>query len=166
MHRYVVPTQQKLAASERSVRLLPSVQADHSREIFVECGKAACEQNSYVNAFGIIVELAPIYGHARSPREGLGQSLFVKEILNVVIDSAFNRFGARRIFRNGLDLGERLQNKTGVEVIDKKSRFICGIRPRTVCILRFDNKIEISIRDLWYRSSEKSTAAAVSRNAR
>src|SRR5208337_4685851 len=106
MHRYVVPTQQKLAAPERSVGLLPSVQADYSRQVFVECRKAACEQDTYVNAFGIIVKLTAIYGHARSAREGLGQSLLVEKVFDVVINPALNRFGARRVPCNGLDLGE------------------------------------------------------------
>ena len=72
MHRYIVPTEQKLPAAEGAVGLVPSFQIYDLRHNLVECGKPAFQQDSYVDALRIIIQFPLVHGHSGPAREGLG----------------------------------------------------------------------------------------------
>jgi len=73
--------------------------------------------------------------------------LFIKQIPGVVADPAFNRLGTLGVSGERLDFCKRFEDKTGMKVIDKISLAIAGIVPRAICILRFEDEIQISFSD-------------------
>src|ERR1700722_19271523 len=127
MHGGIVPTEEKLPASERAIRFLPPVQIDHARQYLVELWKAPGEQDAHINALRVIIQFPPIHSHARPPGERLRQSLFIKKIFNVVINSALDCLRAIRILCNGLDLCQRLKHKARMKMIYESSYFIRGV---------------------------------------
>ena len=105
MHGAIVPAQEKLAASEGPVGLLPSVQREDNRQDIVKRWKSAFQQHSQIDALCKVVQLSAVDRQARPAREWFGQA-FIKQVFNVIAHSAFNRLGALRIPGEELDFGQ------------------------------------------------------------
>jgi hypothetical protein len=73
MHRYVVPTEEKLATLERTVGLLPSQEQvrDGRRNALVKLREASPQQDAEVDALRIVVELSAVHRQPWSSGEGI-----------------------------------------------------------------------------------------------
>ncbi len=60
MHGAIVPAQEKLAASEGPVGLLPSVQLEDNRQDIVKRWKSAFQQHSQIDALCKVVQLSAV----------------------------------------------------------------------------------------------------------
>src|SRR5690242_9760667 len=138
MHGRVIPTDKELAASEGTVRPLPDRhQVFHDTiQDLVKLREPSPQQCAEVDALRKIIQLAAIYDQAGRAREGLGYSVFIKEVLDVVIDAPFNCLSAVGIACQLLDLCQRLQNETGMEMVDKTSFPVASVIPGAIWVLR------------------------------
>ena len=119
----------------------------NDRQVFIQFGKAAAEQDCQVDAFRVIVQFSPVDGKARGAGKWFWYALSVKEVFGVVIDSTLEGRGTARMPSESFDLGERFHDKTGVEMIDEVSLTVGSIKPGAVGVLSLKDKIKISFRD-------------------
>src|SRR5580765_829235 len=92
VHRDVVPREQQLSRSERTVLLPPSAEhvVDHSRKKRIERRESSAQQRREIQTFRIVVELAAINGEPRRTRERFRKALF-EQVGHVVADASLDR---------------------------------------------------------------------------
>ena len=94
MHRHVVPAEMQAAGAERAVGLDPVFQnsGDDRVQCGVELGETIAQQQTEIDAFRAIVELAFVDSQARGFRKWFGKPVFGKEILQIVTNAFPQRF--------------------------------------------------------------------------
>ena len=110
----------------------------------VELRKPPSQEGGEVEALGVVIELAPIDRQSRWSGEGLGQSLLVEQVPDVIADPTANGFGAAGFSRKRLDLRQGLQDEARMEVIDEIAPAINRVIPGTVGVLRLENEVHVS----------------------
>src|SRR5580700_2151933 len=78
------------------------------------------------------------------------QAVGIKQMFYIVADPALDGVPELRGSRRLLNLREALQNKTGMEVIDKIALAVGRIIPRAIGILRLDYEVYIPLCFLCY----------------
>src|SRR5215469_5058403 len=105
------------------------------------------KQQTKIDAFGAIVELAFVNGQARCLGERLWQPVLVKKVIQIVTHSFAQYVKRWRMASESMNLRQRLHDKTGVVVVNKVTHAVHGIRPRAVGILIFQNEVQVSLAD-------------------
>src|SRR5438445_1765995 len=92
MHRCVVPAQLEPPASEGAVPPLPYTKdfVNNDRQNAVELRKAASQQYGQIDALCVIVEFPAINDQPGRTREGFGQTSFIEEVCDVILDAVLN----------------------------------------------------------------------------
>lgn len=150
MHRNIVPSNQELTGSKRAIGFLPSPKqiSEDQRQDAVQLWEPVVQQHAQVNALRIIVKLSAVHRESWWLGEWHRMAVRVEQGLDVIADSALDGTTAFGRSRQLFYFCEGLQNKTGMKVIDKISHVIYRVVPGAICVLRFDDKVEISIRSL------------------
>src|SRR5437868_6534132 len=123
--------------AERTVRLNPIPQDpfNHGFQRGVQWRKTIPQQQAQVDALRAIVKLAFVNGQTRGFGKRLRKPVVGKEILEIVTDAFGKRSSTRFMSSESVDFGQSLHDKTSVEVINKVTHTIDGVRPGTVRIL-------------------------------
>src|SRR5689334_16225006 len=134
-----------MARPKGSVGTLPSRENifENGLQPLIELGESTLQQGRQINAFGIIVQFAPIDRESRRLGKRLRQSLLIKEMLDVIIDSSFDRRSTVTIACQPLDFRQCLHYETCMEVIDKTAFPIHGVKPRSVLVLRLQHEVHV-----------------------
>src|SRR5262249_9556665 len=121
VHGNAVPSDKELAGPEGTVWHLPALEhvLQHSHQNAVEFRKATAQQHGQVDALCVVVEFSPINGQPGCPGEGPRQAVGIEQVPDVVTHASLDSVGAPRISRDALYSRERLEDETGVEMIDE-----------------------------------------------
>src|SRR5438445_4911631 len=131
MHRDIVPTQVQTAGTERTVGFDPVVQdsADDCFEGFVQPRKTIAEQEAQINALRAVIKLASIDCEARSPGKRPGQSLFAKEVPEIILNTSVKGIQTGAVAGKRLNFGQSLHDKAGVEMVNEIADSIHRVKP-------------------------------------
>ena len=125
--------------------IFPTENVCHVLSMFVGLGNLFSQKRSQSNCFREIVHFQT---HNSSPRlycKRLRQSVGAEKLLTIeVIPTSNHGCKIRRIFERA-DLEKILQNKAGVEMVDKFPGLVGGVKPGPVGSLVLENEIQIAL---------------------